>query len=67
MSESDNFIRLDRIQCIHLSGSGEMDSVPVKTGRAKERTDSQVTMQLENMLSESDNSILSWTEYSVSV
>jgi len=44
MSELDNFILLDIIQCIHLSGSGEMHSVSVKTGRAKGRTDSQVKM-----------------------
>jgi len=36
----DNFIPLVIIQCIHLSGSGEMDSVSVKTGQAKGRTDS---------------------------
>jgi len=59
--------KLDNLQCIRLSGSGEMDSVSVKKGRAKGRTDSQVAMQLENMMSESDNFILSWTEYSVSV
>ena len=67
MSESDNFIPLVIIQCICLSGSGKMDSVSVKTDRAKGCTDSQVAMQLENMMSESDNFILSWTEYSVSV
>jgi len=58
MSESDNFIPLVIIQCIHLSGSAEMDSVSVKTGQAKGRTDSRVTMQLENMMSDSDNFIL---------
>jgi len=44
MSDSDNFILLDRIQCIRLSGSGEMHSVSVKTGRAKGCTDSRVRM-----------------------
>jgi len=33
---------LDRIQCIHLSGSGEMHSVSVKTDQAKGCTDPQV-------------------------
>ena len=58
MSESDNFIPLVIIQCIRLSGSGEMDTVSVKTGRAKGCTDSRVAMQLENMMSKSDNFIL---------
>jgi len=35
---------LDRIQCICLSGSGEMDSVSVKTGWARGCTDPQVRM-----------------------
>jgi len=44
MSELDNFILLDIIQCIHLSGSGKMHSVSVKTGQAKGRTDFRVKM-----------------------
>jgi len=33
---------LDRIQCIRLSGSGEMHSVSVKTGQAKGRTNIEI-------------------------
>ena len=72
MSKSENLILLDRVHCNLIGAVDLLEHIPVchlSSFDAKCMSDTvfQVAMQLENTMSELDNFILSWTEYSVSV